>query len=599
MSIDRGDGVIIGTGIPVPGTSFWLSGQGVPLTTLGATGDVYYDQSSGNVYQKVDDVTWQFIGNIKGDSGIGFDTGGVTGDVYIKQSDTDFDGAWGQLAHDLLTGLGDDDHSQYHNDVRGDARYYTQAQLDSFLTLKEDTANKGVANGYASLNSGGVIPNEQLPNLAIADYLGNFTDLTTALADAGVMASARGDWLTTDENSGTSYIVVSDSPTVAGDVQEILTPGDVQSVNGQTGVVSLDTDDVNEGSGNLYYTEARVSANTDVAANTAKLAGIEANAKDDQVASEVPFTPAGDITSTDVQAAIEELDSASLTVPGANTEVLKSNGAGEIVSSSTFTEAGGTARLIANSPALAFDIGNPISRGTIQFSKTNDVSNNNIGRLSFVKNSVDNIATIDALTNSDNQGRIEIALDGINIFTLDNSVANGKVLTLDGDLEVTGQVPNGAIRGCLLSTTVATSTTSGLFVDINWNGEDYDTDSLHDNVTNNSRITIPAALNGKRVQLLGNANLRVLSTDPVETFRWDLMTSLNGNSFHAFSPRNTIMITSRAITEFFYLQVLSQPIVVSTGDYFELTSFQDSSNAKSVTGSGTGVYTNFALKVLD
>lgn len=32
--------------------------------------------------------------------------------------------------HGQLQGLGDDDHIQYHNDTRGDARYYTQAALD-------------------------------------------------------------------------------------------------------------------------------------------------------------------------------------------------------------------------------------------------------------------------------------------------------------------------------------------------------------------------------------------------------------------------------------------------------------------------------------
>jgi len=46
--------------------------------------------------------------------------------------------------------------------------------------------------------------------------------------------------------------------------------GAVTSVNGDAGVVVLDTADVAENT-NLYYTEARVSANTDVAANTAKL----------------------------------------------------------------------------------------------------------------------------------------------------------------------------------------------------------------------------------------------------------------------------------------------------------------------------------------
>lgn len=39
--------------------------------------------------------------------------------------------AWGQLPHDKLAGLGDDDHSQYHNDARGDARYYTKTQLQT------------------------------------------------------------------------------------------------------------------------------------------------------------------------------------------------------------------------------------------------------------------------------------------------------------------------------------------------------------------------------------------------------------------------------------------------------------------------------------
>jgi hypothetical protein len=42
----------------------------------------------------------------------------------------------------------------------------------------------------------------------------------------------------------------------------------VSSVNGYTGAVSLTTSDITEGS-RLYYTEVRVSANTDVAANTA------------------------------------------------------------------------------------------------------------------------------------------------------------------------------------------------------------------------------------------------------------------------------------------------------------------------------------------
>jgi hypothetical protein len=44
----------------------------------------------------------------------------------------------GSSDHGALTGLGDDDHTQYHNDARGDARYYTQSQTDTLLDDKVD-----------------------------------------------------------------------------------------------------------------------------------------------------------------------------------------------------------------------------------------------------------------------------------------------------------------------------------------------------------------------------------------------------------------------------------------------------------------------------
>ena len=60
-------------------------------------------------------------------------------------------------------------------------------------------------------------------------------------------------------SSGGTLALTTDIPSVP-----------VDSVNGQTGVVVLDTGDIDE-NGNLYYTEARVAANSAVAANTAKV----------------------------------------------------------------------------------------------------------------------------------------------------------------------------------------------------------------------------------------------------------------------------------------------------------------------------------------
>lgn len=46
----------------------------------------------------------------------------------------------GASDHGALSGLADDDHTQYHNDTRGDARYYTQGQVDTALGDKADAS---------------------------------------------------------------------------------------------------------------------------------------------------------------------------------------------------------------------------------------------------------------------------------------------------------------------------------------------------------------------------------------------------------------------------------------------------------------------------
>lgn len=65
-----------------------------------------------------------------------------------------------------------------------------------------------------------------------------------------------------------SYIQNGGSVGDMTDWSEILTPGSVAgtvtSINGQQGVVVLTTDGISEGSTNLYYTDARVSAHTEV-----------------------------------------------------------------------------------------------------------------------------------------------------------------------------------------------------------------------------------------------------------------------------------------------------------------------------------------------
>lgn len=128
----------------------------------------------------------------------------------------------------------------------------------------QTAADKGVANGLATLDGTGKIPSSQL-TLNATQYLGTWNANTNspALADgtgsngdfyivstagtqnlgSGNITYAIGDWVF---HNGTAYEKVTNSNAVA-------------SVNGFTGVVVLDTDDISEGS-NLYFTEARVRA---------------------------------------------------------------------------------------------------------------------------------------------------------------------------------------------------------------------------------------------------------------------------------------------------------------------------------------------------
>ena len=97
----------------------------------------------------------------------------------------------------------------------------------------------------------------------------------------------------------------------------------VDSVNGQTGVVVLDTGDIDE-NGNLYYTEARVAANAAVAANTAKV-GITTQQASDITANnaKVGITPtqASEITANTAKVGITQTQADDITANNAKTGI--------------------------------------------------------------------------------------------------------------------------------------------------------------------------------------------------------------------------------------------------------------------------------------
>ncbi|AYR03181.1 minor tail protein [Gordonia phage Octobien14] len=135
----------------------------------------------------------------------------------------------------------------------------TKNYVDTGLAAKESAANKGVANGYASLDSGGKVPITQLPS-SIMEYKGvwNAATNTPALADASG-GRDQGDVYrvttagTRNLGSGNIEFAVGDYVIYNGTTWEKSDTTDaVASVAGKTGVVTLVKGDV--GLGNVDNT---------------------------------------------------------------------------------------------------------------------------------------------------------------------------------------------------------------------------------------------------------------------------------------------------------------------------------------------------------
>lgn len=170
--------------------------------------------------------------------------GATDGQSLVYQS-----GNWGPATvssggvtdHGALTGLSDDDHPQYLNNARGDARYYTQPQVDSSLAGKANTTH-----GHA-----------------ISDVTGLQTDLNgkasttttvtgaTSLTGGGDLSANRTISLVNDSatpgnsyyygtnGSGTKgyFTLPAGNPTMGGDLSG--TASNAQIVAGAVGTVEI------------------------------------------------------------------------------------------------------------------------------------------------------------------------------------------------------------------------------------------------------------------------------------------------------------------------------------------------------------------------
>ncbi len=151
-------------------------------------------------------------------------------------------------------------------DNTSDASKPVSTAQQTALDLKQNLSAKDVANGYAGLDSSGLINPSQLPATAITDtfVVGSQAAMLALTAQTGDIA------VRTDLNK--SYILTASPASTLSNWQELLTPTDtVQSVFGRSGTVTSQNGD---------YT-----------------------------ASQITNVPAGNVASTTVQGALNELDS--------------------------------------------------------------------------------------------------------------------------------------------------------------------------------------------------------------------------------------------------------------------------------------------------
>lgn len=135
----------------------------------------------------------------------------------------------------------------------------SQKAVDTALTAKQSISAKNLPGGYAGLDGSGKLALSTIP----ASILGATTYMGSWNAASGIYPSgaAKGQyWIASSAGtiSGTAYAIKDWMVYNGSSWDRVSGAGsEVASVNGQQGVVVLDSDNIDEGSGNLYFTTDR------------------------------------------------------------------------------------------------------------------------------------------------------------------------------------------------------------------------------------------------------------------------------------------------------------------------------------------------------
>jgi hypothetical protein len=140
--------------------------------------------------------------------------------VYVEDEDFIYvytGASWVRMStridHGLLLGLGDDDHTQYHNDARGDARYYTETESDANPVAAGAKIDKFVGTDNAVVRSDGITGDVQDSPKVTIDDTGKVVvtgDVPNPSALIDLIPNSTGD------DASTSYDDSAGNPIVVG-----------------------------------------------------------------------------------------------------------------------------------------------------------------------------------------------------------------------------------------------------------------------------------------------------------------------------------------------------------------------------------------------
>jgi hypothetical protein len=223
--------------------------------------------------------------------------------------------------HGLLTGLADDDHTQYHNDARGDARYWqlstdlaTQAELDAHINDASDAHDASAisildtANDFTATDVEGALAELQSDHETDAQNLSDhIADTTAAHAASAISNTPAGNIAATDVQAALNELDTDKATT-----------GSVSTVASDLSNHISDASDAHDASAISVADAGGLLAATDVEGALAEIAGeVDTNttaisnhlsdATDAHDASAISIVDAGAyFTGTDVEAALQE-----------------------------------------------------------------------------------------------------------------------------------------------------------------------------------------------------------------------------------------------------------------------------------------------------